>query len=168
MKYYVKWIIAIIFVSSFTSYIPKGVSTTGLSVGDKAPDFLIEAAQSTADRPMELSDLRGKYVLLSFWATYDAPSRARNAGLNFITNDLPTALEVVSVSFDDYRSIFNETVRNDRLTAHACYLDTAGTHSSLYKTYRLNRGFGNYLLDADGIIVAKNVSSDELKTLIGG
>ena len=48
-------------------------------MGDIAPDFKI---QSMSDEQHELSNLKGKYVLLSFWASYDAQSRMQNASLS--------------------------------------------------------------------------------------
>ena len=60
------------------SFVGKNTPTEGLTIGDKAPTFTICGEKQLID----LKDLRGKYVLLSFWASYDALSRMQNATLN--------------------------------------------------------------------------------------
>ncbi len=56
-------------------------------------------------------------------------------------------VEMVSVSFDEYQSIFKETVRKDQIVTPTCFVETKGESSGLFKKYRLGRGFTNYLLD---------------------
>ena len=163
---YVKWIFVVLLVSSLTSFVSKDKPTGGLNVGDIAPDFEI---QSMSDEQLknELSNMKGKYVLLSFWASYDAQSRMQNASLS---NALRTAthqnVEMVSVSFDEYRSVFEETIRKDQIVTPACFVETEGENSDLYKQYRLDRGFTNYLLDDNGVIIAKNISAAELSAYL--
>jgi rhodanese-related sulfurtransferase len=110
-----------------------------------------------------LSTVKGSYVLLSFWASFDAPSRLRNVSLsNELKRHPQNSVKMVSVSFDTYNSIFEETVRKDRVDAPICVVDTRGKRSAVYKKYRLNRGFNNYLLNEKGVIIAKNLSPDDL------
>lgn len=161
---YVKWVFVVLLICSLTSFVDKNRLTKGLNVGNVAPDFRIETTSSQQPR---LSALRGKYVLLSFWASYDAASRLQNAGLSHALRRSGSAnVEMVSVSFDEYASIFNETIRMDQIVATYCFADTQGEMSGLYKQYRLNRGFGNYLLDDNGVIVAKNISAAELSAYL--
>ena len=66
--------VALLLVSfSFLSFIGKDTPTVGLTIGDKAPDFTICGEKQL----VELNDLKGKYVLLSFWASYDSQSEHR-------------------------------------------------------------------------------------------
>ena len=134
----------------------------GLNVGDIAPDFDIQAL-SPEQYDFSLSRLKGKYVLLSFWASYDAPSRMCNAALSeaFRTAS-PDGVEMVSISFDEYESIFKETVRKDQIVTSACFVETEGEASDLYKMYQLGGGFTNYLLDENGIILAKDISAKDI------
>lgn len=159
----VKWIFVVLVVSSLTffSFVEKDKPTGGLSVGDIAPDFVIPS-MSAESSEQELSGMKGRYVLLSFWATYDAHSRMLNASLSNALRVSRANVELVSVSFDEYASVFQETVRQDRIVTPTCFVETEGESSGLYKKYRLSRGFTNYLLDADGVIIAKNVSASEL------
>jgi hypothetical protein len=63
----VKWIFVVLIISSLISFsfVGKNTPTEGLTIGDKAPTFTICGEKQLID----LKDLRGKYVLLSFWAS---------------------------------------------------------------------------------------------------
>ena len=129
----VKWIFVVLIISSLISFsfVGKNTLTEGLTIGDKAPTFTICGEKQLID----LKDLRGKYVLLSFWASYDALSRMQNATLN-------------------------------HAVAQADNVEMAGVSSDLYQTYRLKRGFKNFLLDENGVIVAKDVTVSELSSYL--
>ena len=158
---HVKWIFVVLLISSLTSFVEKDKPTGGLNVGDVAPDFRIETT-SDVQHNLDLTDLKGKYVLLSFWASYDAQSRMQNASLSNALRSTSQDVEMVSVSFDEYQSVFKETIRKDQIVTPTCFVETKGESSGLFKKYRLNRGFTNYLLDGNGVIIAKNISAAEL------
>ncbi len=143
------------------SFVGKDTPTEGLTIGDKAPEFKICGEKQLVN----LKDLRGKYVLLSFWASYDADSRMKNVTLNHVVGKTDN-VEMVSVSFDDYKSIFNETIKKDRITTSNCFVELSGNRSDIYKTYRLHKGFKNYLLDENGVIIAKDIEASELLSYI--
>ena len=159
----VKWIFVVLIISSWISFsvVGKTTPTEGLTIGDKAPTFTICGEKQLID----LKDLRGKYVLLSFWASYDALSRMQNATLNHAIAQADN-VEMVSVSFDEYKSIFNETIKKDQISTSNCFVELAGVSSDLYQTYRLKRGFKNFLLDENGVIVAKDITVSELSSYL--
>lgn len=160
----VKWIFVVLLgISSLISFSFKGkdTPTEGLTIGDKAPAFAICGERQLID----LKDLRGKYVLLSFWASYDAPSRMQNATLNHAIAQADN-VEMVSVSFDEYKSVFNETIKKDRISTSNCFVELAGRSSDLFRTYRLQRGFKNFLLDERGVIIAKDITASELSAYL--
>ena len=144
---HVKWIFVVLLICSLTAFVEKDKPTGGLSEGDVAPDFKIEST-SEEQPAFKLANMKGRYVLLSFWASYDAQSRMQN------------------VSFDEYQSIFKETVRKDQIVTPTCFVETEGEDSGLFKKYRLNRGFTNYLLDGNGVIIAKNISAADLSAYV--
>jgi peroxiredoxin len=155
--------IFVVLVISFISFsfVGKDTPTEGLTIGDKAPEFKICGEKQLVN----LKDLRGKYILLSFWASYDADSRMNNATLNHAISKADN-VEMVSVSFDSYKSIFNETIKKDRISTSNCFVELAGVNSDIYNTYRLHKGFKNYLLDEKGVIIAKNINVSELSSYI--
>ncbi len=161
---HVKWIFVVLLIYSLTSFIEKDKPTGGLSKGDVAPDFKIKSTL-IEQSAFKLANLKGHYVLLSFWASYDAQSRMQNVSLSNVLRS-SQHVEMVSVSFDEYQSIFEETVRKDQIVTPICFVETEGENSGLFKKYRLNRGFTNYLLDENGVIVAKNISAAELSAYI--
>ena len=164
---YVKWIFVVLLICSLTAFVEKDKPTGGLSEGDVAPDFKIEST-SEEQPAFKLGNLKGKYVLLSFWASYDAHSRMQNASLSNVLRSASRNenVEMVSVSFDEYQSIFKETVRKDQIVTPTCFVETIGESSGLFKKYRLGRGFTNYLLDENGVIIAKNISAAELSAYL--
>ena len=138
---YVKWIFVVLLIGSLTSFVEKDKPTGGLNVGDIAPDFKIQSM--SAGQPLaELSDMKGKYVLLSFWASYDAHSRMQNASLSNVLRSASRNenVEMVSVSFDEYQSIFKETVRKDQIASdnfrQTLALMTQGKHSGKIIVHR--------------------------------
>lgn len=159
----VSGIFVVLIMISFISFsfVGKDTPTEGLSIGDKAPEFNICGEKQL----IKLKDLKGKFVLLSFWASYDAPSRIQNATLNHATQKAEN-VEMVSVSFDEYMSIFNETIKQDQISTSKCFVELSGQKSDLYKTYRLQRGFKNYLLNKEGVIIAKDVKASELSSYL--
>ncbi len=162
---HVKWIFVVLLISSLTSFIAKDKPTGGLNPGDIAPEFKIQSVQE--NKSISLNSLKGKYVLLSFWASYDAQSRLHNTMLsNVLQSQDGRNLEMVSVSFDEYQSVFKETIRKDEIVEPLCFVETKGNKSDLFRKYNLNRGFSNYLLDENGIIIAKNISAAELSSYL--
>lgn len=75
-------------------------------------------------------------------------------------------VRMVSVSFDEYQSVFDETIRQDGIDPATSFVELAGEQSPLFKQYRLKRGFRNYLLNPEGVIIAKNVQAHEIGALI--
>ena len=163
---HVKWIFVVLVISSLTSFIGKDKPTGGLNVGDIAPNFSIQSMSS--EQSSDLASLRGKYVLLNFWASYDAASRMQNVQLSRVAEQMPEGqVKMVSVSFDEYRSVFDETIKKDGIDPAVSFVELAGEKSPLFKQYRLKRGFKNYLLNPEGVIIAKDVQADELADYIG-
>lgn len=164
----VKWLFVVLLISSLTAFVGKDKPIEGLSVGDVAPDFKIESTISAGTiKPFRLKAEKGKYVLLSFWASYDAPSRMQNVSIsNVFRTSHVRNVEMVSISFDAYQSVFDETLRDDQIVASVYALLSEGSKSDVYNMYDLEHGFGNYLIDENGIIVAKNITAKELSECI--
>ncbi len=136
---------------------------TGLKEGEHAPMLQLQNAEG----PVSLQSLKGQYVLLNFWAGYDAPSRmenirfAREIDKNRIEN-----ISLVSVSFDTNRKVFEEIVKRDRLDTATQFYDKDVSSSNTFDDYRLSKGFASYLISPEGVIIAKNPNPDQLTKLI--
>lgn len=157
----VKWFFVVLLVlfSSFISLSFRGerFPAEGLASGDKIPAFVL----CDSVQPLDLHTTRDGYTLLSFWASYDAVSREKNAALLHEAGKM-AGVKVVSVSFDRYASVFRASVRQDRLDAAQCFVETSGTKSEVFRRFGLKNGFGNYLINADGVVVAKDIDASRL------
>lgn len=159
----VKWIFVVLIFSSLTSFIGKGKPTIGLTMGHVAPDFKLENINRSN---LHLLDMNGDYILLSFWSAYDAESRIRNIELNCAVQATAVNVKMVSISFDEYPSIFNEAVRQDDINSAICAVETAGRLSPIFLKYKLNKGFKTYLLNRDHVIVAIDLDAKKLSRFI--
>lgn len=136
---------------------------TGLKTGRQAPGL---QWQDNGNQ-VELSALRGQYVLLNFWAGYDAASRMRNVRLSREADkEGYENLRFVSISFDTNSKVFEEIVKRDRLNTATQFHDKAGKASDIFDSYRLSRGFTSYLISPEGVIIAKDPSLEQLTKLI--
>lgn len=115
---------------------------------------------------LDLSDFKGKKVVINFWATYDAQSRASNIQMhNYLKNNYPE-IALLSVSFDENKSVYEQTLLWDQLENNSQYREKEGTQSEIYKEFNLRKGFKNYLIDEDGIITAMNVTPETLDDIL--
>ena len=116
---------------------------------------------------INLNELKGKYVLLSFWASTDAISRvACNEYSAFAKNaEAEERFCFLSVNFDRSEMLFNEIVKRDRLQAETQYFAQGDKASRLMADYQLENGFSTYLIDPQGRIVAKNPSTQHLNEI---
>lgn len=67
-----------------------------------------------------------------------------------------------SVSFDERESVFTETVKADGLSGTKQIYEGLGEKSELYRKFGLRKGLKSYLIDANGVIIAENVTPDKL------
>jgi len=149
----------------FFSFVGEDTARTseGLHVGNTAPQ--IELSELSDN--LNLNDYKGKYVLVNFWAAYDAGSREKNVSLwNEIKKMDRKDVAMVSVSFDDYKSIYEETVKMDGIDQSTQFFEPAGENSQLFEIYQLDKGFKSFLLDKSGKILAQSVNTDKLKSLL--
>lgn len=158
--------VKLIFVAAllllFTAFIDKSKPTEGLSIGNKAPDFILKGDTSQ----IRLSSLKSDYILLNFWASYDAPTRINNILLDHQINKMKQQIIMVSVSFDEFNSIYNETIKQDRIKSPYCYIDSNGKGSDIYNLYQLDKGFKSFLINKEGVIIATNITADQLSNYI--
>jgi len=129
--------------------------------GIKATDF---TQNDLNGKPFTLSSLRGKYVLVDFWASWCAPCRAENPNVVKAYNELKNKnFEIVGVSLDypGGKAVWEEAVKKDGLPwIHVS--DLKGWKNEVAVMYGVNSVPQNLLIDPQGMIVGKNLRGEAL------
>ncbi len=137
---------------------------TKLAVGDMAPDF---EGTSSDGKSVKLSEYRGKIVLLDFWATWCSPCVAELPNVIKAYEEFhPKGLEIIGLSLDDDRAVFDSFVRSHKGLVWTQLFDGAGWESAIPAQYGVHSIPFTLLLDKDGKIIAKDLAGDELKTAV--
>ena len=134
-----------------------------LSIGQIAPDFELPTPEG---ENYQLSDLRGKYVLLDFWAAWCAPCRDENP--NIVENYhayKDKGFTVLGVSLDRDREAWLKAIEDDELE-WTQLSDLQMWNSPVARLYNINAIPMSIMLDPDGRIVGKNLRGPALKRFL--
>lgn len=137
-------------------------TSIGYYPGEQIPNIVIDGSEGTH---LDLSEYRGKKVVLNFWAAYDARSRANNVALYNYVKENASDIAFVSISLDENIHVFEKTMHLDKIENHSQFCEMNGTRSKIYKDFQLKKGFKSYLIDENGIIKAINITTENLTDL---
>lgn len=144
-----------------------GISSvpTDTAVGRKAPVVELGKVESA----IKADELKGKYVLISFWSSSDAASReATNRYNAWMNSRRPADLRYVGINFDDSPAMFREIVRRDSLNPADQYRVSQAEADAIHSTYHLANGYGSLLVTPQGRIACHNPSINQLNMLYTG
>jgi len=145
------------YVSQFKEEAAKLKKT---AVGQPAPDF---ESFTPTNKPVKLSDFRGKYVLIDFWASWCAPCRRENPNIVRQYNAFKDkGFTVLGVSLDGNPGSWMRAIAEDGLE-WTQVSDLQAWNSELVATYRVKSIPASYLVDPEGKIIAKNLRGKELE-----
>jgi peroxiredoxin len=129
------------------------------NIGQPAPDF---TSADTAGKSISLSSLRGKYVLLDFWASWCGPCRRENPSVVKAFKQFhPKGFDIMGVSLDESKQDWEEAIKKDGL-AWSQVSDLKGWKNDVAVQYGIQGIPMNYLLDKNGKIVAKGLRGGDL------
>jgi len=133
----------------------------GPKKGDPAPEITLPDYKGNEKK---LSSLKGKIVLLDFWASWCQPCRKFNPGLVAIYSKFKNrGFEIFQVSLDQTKDSWLKAIENDNLKWDNHVSDLKYWNSPVVSTYHISGIPANFLIDKNGIIVAKNLSYDILE-----
>lgn len=131
-----------------------------VSVGQKAPDF---ESLTPKGQPVRLSDFKGKYVLLDFWASWCGPCREENPNIVKQYHAFKDkGFTVLGMSLDDNPAAWTKAIADDDLDwPQVSELKRWDSEAGLL--YKITAIPASFLIDPDGVIIGKNLRGEALQ-----
>jgi thiol-disulfide isomerase/thioredoxin len=142
----------------------------GTNIGDIAPDMEFEDPDG---KKLSLSSLRGKVVLIDFWASWCGPCRRENPNIVRAYNKYSEAkfktakgFEIYSVSLDKNKGRWLSAIKMDKLDWKYHVSDLKAWQSEAARLYGVRSIPTNYLINEEGVIIGKGLRGTRLDIAI--
>ena len=134
-------------------------SNAQIKIGDSLPDFQLKNNKETT---INLASLKGKTVLIDFWASWCAPCRLANKKLAPLYNQYKNeSFEIVGISLDTDKMKWMNAIQKDKLT-YEQLIDSKGFDAKSALLFGVEELPNSYLFDASGKLVAINPTEEEI------
>jgi len=135
----------------------------GFESGAVAPDFVQKTPEG---EDLKLSDLRGKIVLVDFWASWCGPCRRENPHVKKLYEKYShRGFEVLGVSLDRTEASWKRAIEKDGLEWYHVS-DLKGWKNEVAKMYSVSSIPHTILLDKEGRIIARKLRSAQLEEVL--
>jgi len=113
-------------------------------------------------KSISLSSLKGKYVLVDFWASWCGPCRMEYPYIHTAYNRFKNKnFEVIGISLDDKKDLWINAIKDNHFDwVEVC--DLKGRKNDIAVAYGISAIPQSFLVDPNGIIIAKNLRGDDL------
>lgn len=175
MKIKISFVFAMLFMLATVAEATKtktegNEATIGLNIGNKAPEI---NEKTSAGNVLKLSSLKGRLVLIDFWASWCGPCRRENPTVVEAYNKYKDSkfknakgFTVFSVSLDKDKAAWEEAIKADKLSWGNHVSDLMGWDAKFAGIYGVRSIPANFLIDGEGVIVGKNLRGPALEQAI--
>jgi thiol-disulfide isomerase/thioredoxin len=130
-----------------------------LGIGSSFADL---SQPDTNGIPIRLSSIKGRYILLDFWASWCGPCREANPGLRLVyTRYKSSGFEIYGVSLDQDGRDWRQAIRSDSLS-WTNVSELKGDKNTAALIYGVSAIPDNFLIDSTGKIIARSLRGDAL------
>lgn len=135
-------------------------AATQFSIGGYPPDFMQEDPNG---QPLRLSDFKGRYLLLDFWASWCGPCRRENPNVVKLYNKhKDKGFEILGISLDNNKQRWLNAIEKDQLTWPQIS-DLKGWSNVVAQQYQVTSIPKTFLLDPEGKIIGVNLRGPSLE-----